>query len=83
MATEKADKLQVTLRFAGHPGASQVLELDREATLRDVRLATGLDEEWFFAQGKGEGLVDEDQPLGRQLVEGQELYAARKATKGA
>jgi hypothetical protein len=77
-----ADKLRVTLRSAGNPSGSKVLEIDSSATVEDVRLAAGLDGEWYFAAGKGEPLVREDQPLGEILAQESELYAARRATKG-
>lgn len=77
-----SDKLRVTLHFAGNPSGSKVLELDPSAAVEDVRLALGLDRGWYFAAGKGEPLIREDQPLGELLAQGSELYAARFATKG-
>lgn len=77
-----ANKLRVTLRFAGSPSGCKVLELDPSATVEDVCLALGLDGGWYFAAGKGEPLIREDQPLGELLAQESELYAARLATKG-
>lgn len=77
-----SNKLCVTLRFAGNPRGCKVLELDPSATVEDIRLAVGLDGEWYFAAGKGEPLIREDQPLGELLAQEGELYAARFATKG-